>query len=81
MVQLLDVTAMGPVMVETVPELTVIVPPSCPVHVGCVGMPRGATAMEYGSDVPLSVPVNVPFSRTVPVGKPMRTVPVTEVPA
>jgi hypothetical protein len=34
MLQLVDLTAMGPVIVETVPELTVIVPPSCPVHVG-----------------------------------------------
>ena len=80
MVQLLDVTAMGPVIVETTPALTVMVPTSSPVHLGWVGMPFGATAMVYGSDVPVSVPVSVPFSRTVPLGKPMRTGPVTDVP-
>jgi hypothetical protein len=80
MVQLLDLTAMGPVIVEIAPELTVIVPPSSPVHLGWVGTPFGATAMVYESDVPVSVPVRVPFSRTVPLGRLMRAGPVTDVP-
>jgi hypothetical protein len=79
MVQLLDLKAIGPVIVETAPEFTVMVPASSPVHVGWVGTPFGATAMVYGSDVPVSVPVRVPFSSTVPLGRPMRTGPVTDV--
>jgi hypothetical protein len=78
--QVLDVTPIGPVIVGTVPVLTVIVPTSCPVHLGWVGMPLGATSIEYGSEEPFSIPVSVPFKRTVPVGKPMVTGPVTDVP-
>ena len=40
MLQLVDLTAMGPIIVETVPVVTVIVPPSCPVHAGCSGRSR-----------------------------------------
>jgi hypothetical protein len=78
--QLVDVMPIVPVIVCVPALFTVIVPASWPVHVGCVGMPLGPTAIVYGSDVPFNVPVMVPFNNTVPVGNPIVIGPATDVP-
>ena len=41
--QLLELTAIDPESVDATAMAALIVPPSCPVHEGCVGTPPGLT--------------------------------------
>src|SRR5262245_35811330 len=67
----------GPIILDTVPTVTVIVPPSWPVHDGWFGTPPGLTVIVYGNVVPASVPVRKPLNSTVPLGRPTSTGPLT----
>ena len=79
-VQVVEVTVYPPVSVDVVPVRAVIVPPSCPAHAGCVGIPCCPTEIVYASDEPLSVPVRKPFKRTTPLGSRTSTGPETDAP-
>src|SRR5580692_7534336 len=79
-VHVAEVSAYPPVSVGVAPEPAIIVPPSCPTHVGCVGMLPGPTEIVYVSVDPVSVPVRNPLRSTMPSGSLTSTGPVTPVP-
>src|SRR5262245_26354439 len=61
--QLLEIRAIDPDICVVV---TFIVPPNCPLHVGCDGTPSVPTRIVYAIDVPVSVPLKEPFRSTMP---------------
>ena len=80
-VQVLDVTAKLPAMVDVEAVVTVMVPPIWPEHAGAAGMLPGPTEIVYGSTAPLILPVKNPFSSTMPLASVTNTGPVTELSA
>ena len=80
-VQVLDVTAKLPAMVDVEAVVTVMVPPIWPAHAGAAGMLPGPTEIVYGNTAPLILPVKNPFSSTMPLASVTNTGPETELSA